>query len=67
MRDSNPHGLRHQILSLACLPISAIARMLRMTPQGFTVCPCQRSGMSASVWKCLACWQRRWAAKHFRE
>src|SRR5690242_13420479 len=25
MRDSNPHGLRHQILSLACLPISAIA------------------------------------------
>lgn len=26
MRDSNPHGLRHQILSLACLPISAIAR-----------------------------------------
>jgi len=41
--------------------------MLRMTPQGFTVCPCQRSGMSASVWKCLACWQRRWAAKHFRE
>lgn len=26
MWDSNPHGLRHQILSLACLPISAIAR-----------------------------------------
>jgi hypothetical protein len=25
MWDSNPHGLRHQILSLACLPISAIA------------------------------------------
>jgi hypothetical protein len=29
MRDSNPHGvLRHQILSLACLPVSAIARAL---------------------------------------
>jgi hypothetical protein len=29
MWDSNPHGLRHQILSLACLPISAIAREFR--------------------------------------
>lgn len=26
VRDSNPHGFRHQILSLACLPISTTAR-----------------------------------------
>ncbi len=31
MWDSNPHGLRHQILSLACLPISAIARDVAVT------------------------------------
>gem|GEM_PF-5206275 len=33
MRDSNPHGfLSQQILSLSCIPISAIARMKRSSP-----------------------------------
>ena len=55
MWDSNPHGLRHQILSLACLPISAIARMLRINPLDVRLCRYQRDGVWAAGQRSLAC------------
>src|SRR5258708_26607015 len=50
MRDSNPHGLRHQILSLACLPISAIARVLLMPAFGTSRPSYGRIGLFCVPW-----------------
>ena len=47
-RDSNPHALRHQILSLACLPVSA-----HPENQGFTLLAYE-SPITMDRWvKCL--------------
>src|SRR5262245_19662767 len=52
MWDSNPHGLRHQILSLACQPISAIARVMSRSSQ-YGIAPAPASSQLSYDGRCL--------------